>query len=197
MSIFILRGTPPPWGGYGAVLMNGMSRRLARDADGIMQLERPGPYVPPITFPTVSEVVITSDFRKILERAPLSGLSFQPVRVATAVSLPWETWDRSQRFPPRMPASGEPSDYLPAGSHDSECAKRMGQLWELKAPSYGHGSSRMVSLRKYAYDIDVPAERTDFFRAKGLALMLVSESARDWLSQAVGEWVTFEPIRYN
>ncbi len=174
-----------------------MSRRLGRDPDGVMQLERTGPFVPPITFPTIAEVVVTSALRRALEGSPLSGLSFQEVRIVTAVNVRWEEWDRTQRLPPELPPTGEPEDYVPVGGHDPACAEAIGRLWEIKAPTCGVGSSRMVAFRKYEYKIDVPRQHPDFFHASGLGQMLVSETARRWLLDASPDWVMFEPIQQN
>ena len=162
-----------------------------------MQLERTGPFVPPLTFPAIAEVVATSSFRKALERSPLTGLSFQEARIITAVNLHWETWDRTPRLPPVIPPSGEPEDFVPVGGHDPECAKAIGQLWEVKASSCGVGASRMLGFRRYSYSVDVPPEHPDFFRATGLAPMLVSETARAWLIEAAPDWVAFEAITQN
>ena len=55
MSYLVLRGSEPPWGDYGDVLVNGMSSG-GRDDDGFIKLERTGPFIPPITFPGIHAV---------------------------------------------------------------------------------------------------------------------------------------------
>ena len=45
------------WGDYGSMLIGGMSGHLPR-RDGLIQLERTGPFVPPMTFPGIGVVVV-------------------------------------------------------------------------------------------------------------------------------------------
>jgi hypothetical protein len=196
MAIYILRGAALPWGDYGRVLAHGVSRRLAR-VNGEIQLERTGPFVPPITFPTPAEVVVTSVFREALEASGLSGPAYQPVSVVTAVDLRWEEWDRSQPRPVVVPPSGEPDDYLQPAKHSTHCAKSIGSLWEIQAPNWGSGARVTLGFRKYSYNIDLRPEHPDLFRLEGLGFTFVSDRGRAWLAEAVREWVAFEPINQN
>jgi hypothetical protein len=159
-----------------------------------MQLERAGPFVPPITFPTPAEVVVTSAFRERLERAAFTGLIFQRIDVVTAVDLPWEEWDRTHPRPAVMPTSGEPEDYLPPAMHGSACAAQIGRLWEFAAPSSAVGTRVNIGFRKYSYNVAVRAGAPDFFRADGLGFTFVSDRARAWLANVAPEWVAFETI---
>src|ERR1035438_5894652 len=58
-----------PWGDYGSILQHGMTGRLGR-VDGLLSLERTGPYMPPITFPGIGDVVLSSGGRALLEDPP-------------------------------------------------------------------------------------------------------------------------------
>lgn len=196
MAVHILRAAAVPWGDYGRVLAHGISKRLAR-ANGTMQLERTGPFVPPISFPTLGEVVVTAAFREALDASGLSGASYAAVAIVTAVTLRWETWDRTEPRPPVVPASGEPEDYVQPAEHDPDCARRIGTLWEIDAPTWGVGNRTTLGFRKYSYNVDVRPNCPDFFRVEGLGFMLVSERARSWLAEAARDWVTFEAITHN
>jgi hypothetical protein len=196
MSVYILRAGPVPWGDYGRVLVQGISRRLPR-VDGVIQLERTGPFVPPIAFPSLGDVVVTGAFRSALESSGLSGLNFAPVTVATAVRVHWGTWSRAERLPPVLPPSGEPEDYVQLALHDPDCAREIGTLWEVEAPIWGIGSRTTVGFRKYGHNVAVRPGRPDFFRVEGLRFTFVSEGARQWLAAEAGDWVSFEAITHH
>ena len=67
-----------PWGDYGNILLTGMTSHLDRE-DGRLQLERTGPFVPPIALSGIADIVVTDAFRSALEASGLTGLRFQPV----------------------------------------------------------------------------------------------------------------------
>jgi len=163
----------------------------------VIQLERTGPFVPPIAFPSLGEVIVTGAFRSVLESSRLSGLNFGPVAVATAVRLHWETWNRAERLPPVLPPSEEPQDYVQPELHDPDCAREIGTLWEIEAPIWGVGSRTTVGFRKYTHNVDIRPSGPDFFRVEGLRFTLVSERAREWLAAEAGESVSFEAITHH
>ena len=92
MNVYTLTRPAAPWGDYGSVLIYGMSMHLPRVA-GLIQLERTGPFVPPITQPGL-EIVVTDAFKARLEASGLTGFGFQPVLKRDIVQLEWERWDR-------------------------------------------------------------------------------------------------------
>lgn len=159
-----------------------------------MQLERTGPFVPPIFFPTPAEIVVTSSFQENLRQSGLSGLSYRRIDVATAVVLRWELWDRSARMPSVLPQSGEPEDYLPIGKRDAGCAENIGQLWEIEAPVSGIGRKMTVGFREYRYVAELEPNAPDFCRVAGFGFVLVSDRARAWLSDAAPDWISFEEL---
>lgn len=67
MSLYYLRRPEPYWGDYGDILIHGMSAYAER-TDGKIQLYRTGSFVPPISFPGISEVVVTDEFKDFLQR---------------------------------------------------------------------------------------------------------------------------------
>src|SRR5439155_24383330 len=88
-----VEGGRAPWEDYGQILTHGMSAHLGRDARGTIQLERTGPFVPPISFPGIGDVLVTDAVKKQLEASGLSGFSFRAVRLARIVRLDWHLWD--------------------------------------------------------------------------------------------------------
>ena len=60
------------WGDYGSILINGMSRHLPRK-DNLIQLERTGPFIPPITLPGIGDMLAISAVKNDLERPTSSN----------------------------------------------------------------------------------------------------------------------------
>ncbi|HEY6944729.1 MAG TPA: hypothetical protein VI431_06290 [Candidatus Acidoferrum sp.] len=179
------------WGDYGDILQHGMTAHLPR-ADGLLQLERTGPYVPPITLPGIGDVVLTSPARQLLESSELKDFSFRPVRKVLTVELHWEKWDWNADEPEHYPDSGEPEDYI-LGQPDSPSASAvLGDLWELVVsatamilrPKPNVGSDLLLDLRTW--------NGADLFRSNGFSSVLFSERARDWFTEHWGEYVEFD-----
>lgn len=127
--MYVLDKTEAPWGDYGDILVHGMSLHLGRAA-GRIQLERTGPFMPPVTLPGVGDVIVTDAVRQALERE-VPGLVFRPVVKARIVRIDWHTWDRTVEEPPEYPSTGDPEDYLLERPHDPALADQVGPLWEL------------------------------------------------------------------
>lgn len=180
MGYYILSAAKTPWGDYGDILGQGMSSHLARH-NGLLQLERTGPFVPPITFPGISDVVVTDDFKTNLENSELIGISFRPVIKARIVRLDWQDWSRTQEQPPEYPTSGEPEDYILGNAHDADLAERIGALWEI-----------CVHFLANPAQVD-----SDWFRLTPDGYNYVSEVAKTLLERRVPEWVQFLPIDLN
>jgi hypothetical protein len=182
-----------PWGDYGHILANGMSMHLHR-RDGQIQLERTGPFIPPISFPGLGDVIVTSRFRQALEGSGLVGLGFAPVIKARIVELNWHRWDKSAAEPKAYPSGGEPENYILARRHSDAIANMLGTLWELVPPSAGTterhrlGAGTQVEIRLR------PTGGADIFRAEGVSGVYVTNRARDWLVAQASEWVAFRDV---
>src|SRR5262249_4504338 len=61
VSAYLMSPPESPWGDYCEILVQGMSTHLPRK-NGLIQLERTGPFVPPISFPGIADVVVTDSF---------------------------------------------------------------------------------------------------------------------------------------
>jgi len=169
------------WGDYSDILISGMADRT-QGHDGLLQLERTGPFVPPISFPGLGDVVITDTFRHLLEGSGLTGFTFRPVIKKHIVFLEWEKWGLTATEPEEYPESGEPEDYILSRPHSPEAATQTGDLWE-------------VCLEEHAKHVPYQGlanwDGTDWFRAKGVLHIYVSERAKRWLEETASRWVTF------
>ena len=184
-----------PWGDYGDILLSGMTSHLDRK-NGLLQLARTGPFVPPITKSGISEIVVTDAFKQQLEKSGLSGFNFQPVIKAHIVRFEWEKWNRTANEPPEYPETGEPEDYILARPHSPQLAEEIGHLWELQLQE--HAEVERVQVGSNSWDANIYVllsswDGTDWFRAKTVGYIYISEKAKEWLEQWVSEWVRFEP----
>lgn len=130
-KLFELCRTKAPWGDYGNMLVHGMTGYLGRDSRRRLQLQRTGPFVPPITMPGVGVVVVCDRVRERLGSSGLTGLQFRADILKQVVELDWEGWDRTACLPRRLPPGGEPENYFLRGRHRPELAKGIGPLWEV------------------------------------------------------------------
>ena len=124
---------PGDWGDYGHILQHGMTAHLGRE-DGMLCLERTGPYMPPVTFPGLGDVLLREEARQLLEAGGFEGVSFRPVVKKRILELHWEKWNLSAPEPAEYPESGEPEDFVLAHPHDQRIADALGDVWELLVP---------------------------------------------------------------
>jgi hypothetical protein len=195
VNFYRLDGRKMPWGDYGRILLSGMSTHLPRK-DGVIQFERTAPFVPPISFPGIGDIVITNAFRAELEASGLVGFTFAPVIKARIVDSNWETWDRAAPKPAAYPPGGEPENYILASPHELELADRIGALWEL-VPGIG-GTVERRKTGEGPRDVDViltPSGASDVFRAEGVRYNFATQRAMEWLVARAGEWVEGLPAR--
>lgn len=194
--IFTLHAPTSPWGDYGDILTHGLTI-LPRDDRGRLQLERTGPFVPPLSFP-VMHMLVTGACREKLAASGLTGLVFTPVVLARIVRLEWEKWDKSAPHPKRYPLGGEPENYILLGKHRPELAEQIGPMFELSPPD----NVRLIKCgteRKFGMD-DWPILRPsrgswrgdDVFANERRTQVLVTARARAWFERELGEWVRFE-----
>jgi hypothetical protein len=187
-DFYKLEAPEVPWGDYGAILAHGMTAHLP-EVGGLLQLERTGPYVPPITFPAGSDIVVTAAARTLLEASGLTGFDFRRVIKARIVRSAWETWDRSAPEPLEYPESGEPEDYILGRPHDEVLAEALGELSEVDiAPSARVLRGDAVRLVAASWN------GRDFFRAAEVRRTFVSERARRWLEETFPDHVSFRGV---
>lgn len=195
MTIYILQNAEMPWGDYGDILFSGMTSHLPRK-DGYLQLERIGPFVPPITISGIGNVVVTDAFKEKLHLSGLSGLQFQPVIKTRIVHLEWEKWNKRVDEPFEYPQTGKPEDYILERPHSPELAEAMGMLWEVQLQEHTEVERVQVSANSWDVNIYVLVsswDGTDWFKAKTVGYTYVSEKAKIWLEEQVFEYVKFKP----
>ena len=194
MTIYLLREPEFPWGDYGAILLSGMTAHLGRE-DGLLQLERTAPFVPPIFMPGISDIVVTERFKVQIEASGLTGFSFRSVIKKHIVHLEWDKWDKEAPEPPVYPQTGEPEDYILLAPHSPSLADDMEPLWEMVLEQ--SASVERIQVGPLSWDVSIHLvlsswDGADLFRAKGVGYNYLSARAKQWLEQQVPEWVGFE-----
>ena len=180
------------WGDYGAILMHGMSCHLPR-IEGLIQLERTGPFIPPITLPGIGDVVVTDAFRLEMERSGFDGISFVPVIKARIVQYHWELWDRSSGSPAEFPDGGEPEDYILSRPHSPSIAEQLGTLWEVILPEDAAVKGRKAGRGRWELQIAPASWRgMPLFWPTGTRHVMVTEEVKQWLELRVGDWLSFQ-----
>lgn len=161
----------PPWGDYGSILLSGMTARLGRTREGLLQLERTGPFVPPITVAGLGDLLVTDAFRAELERSPLAGFEFRAVEKTHIVRLDWENWDQTAADPQEYPEGGEPEGYILDRPHDPQLAALIGAIWEMVLPAmHDQADADLVTESRHVY---------------------ATQRAKGWLEQHASAWLSF------
>lgn len=185
--IYRLKRPDLPWGDYGDILAHG-DAELSSD-HSTLELQRTGPFVPPLTQPTWSYVVVTDSLLNMLKSAKLTGFTVIPVSLVKTPLIDWRRWSPYGDAEMKYPAGNEPENYLLRRKHSPESSAAIGTLWYLQFQpgiqiSYGGGLHLLASTWNgndfFVSDEDRPVHN------------YVSERARDWLLENVGEWVAFE-----
>ena len=97
-----------------------------------------------------------------MEGSGLQGLVFRGVVKKRIVRVDWRAWDLPAREPERLPAGGEPENYILGRKHDEVLSEAIGPIWEIVVESAAEVDSRDL--------IRTPSGQ-----------IVVSERAREWL----------------
>lgn len=189
---------PGDWGDYGDILQHGMGAHSARQ-EGRIQLERTGPYIPPVSFPGLRGFVLTSEARLLLESSLLTGYTFRPVDKKLIVELHWEEWDLNAPEPASYPETGEPEDYILGRPHSSKAAEQIGDLWEVVIPPAVEvlRSRPIVESWKELTIKSATWNGADIFASSDVGYTFLTERAQRWFSENFGEYVSFEQFQTN
>lgn len=184
------------WGDYGSVLSNGLDLSTARQ--GPLRLGRTGPFVPPISFPSISGVVVVTDHAKRqLESCRCSGVGeFDRIEPEKVVFIEWEKWDPTKGIPgEQLPFNGEPEEYILHNPHDQAVAAKLGDLWIWRPEQIGtvlrsNGTVRLEGVRS--------SQRNVFrLRDASFTRIIVNEEGKSELEKIMGDWMTCAPVKYE
>jgi len=183
--VYRLKRVEAPWGDYGEILHHGISWNRGR-VDGFIQLERTGPFIPPLTMPSTHHVVVVESLRRKIVDSGLRGYAFVPVVKARIVRLNWESWPPSAK-PAKYPSGGEPENYVLRRKHHPASAEALGDLWELTA------EVRVTTRPGTPYYMLAGDHQKDFFvEAERHHRLFVSPRAKQWLEETVSDCVAFD-----
>lgn len=181
-----LLGSHAPWGDYGHILRNGLLAPYQEGGSPVVEVERTGPFIPPITFP-FDAIVVTESTKEHMETDCFTGLQFARARYVKVVRLDWHKWDALAPEPQRYPASGEPENYIIKRKNCDRTAALMPTIWAFDVPSTPGlqlmGSDRF--RRGHAPNADIFREHS---------IHWVSERMRVWLEGNLGEWIRCVPV---
>ncbi len=191
MDIFTIGNIDTPWGDYSDELLAGSSYQ---EGD-LVYIERTGPYVPNIIVSGISNIIITDQFKSIIEQENFSGISFQKVVKKKIVELHWELWDKSKDEPEVYPETGEPEDYVDLGVHSDEISNQIGDLWKINVVESGQ-TERDIGI--FPGTTIWLSENTignlDFFMPAGVLWNCVSSKAKEWLELNCDGLLKFKKI---
>ena len=122
-------------GDYGDIVLDGMVDHLPRTDEGLVQLERSGPLMPAITFPS-SKVLVSDEARVKLSEQRIH-LEFRPVVKAHIARLPWATLDDAETQLAHELANlaiGSPASLILDRKHCPRTSRELGDVWELVPP---------------------------------------------------------------
>ena len=180
------------WGDYGSILISGLSRHLPRK-DNLIQLERTGPFIPPVTLPGLGDIIATSAFKNDIEGSHFNQVTFAPVLKARIVEYRWEQWDRTSENPAEYPETGEPENYILARPHSPPIAEKLGDLWEVILPEDAEVEGVRIGRGIWEYRVNHSTWRgSHLFRAKGKRHVIATEEAKFWLEDRAKEWLGFQ-----
>lgn len=197
MRFFVLDEPDSHWGDYSDILMHGMASHTQGLYEGPIELYRTGPYVPPISFPGIGDVIVTDEFKRKLETSDLKGFSFRRVIKKHIVNLEWHNWDQKADDPPLFSKSGEPEDYINERPHSSELAESLGELWEIVLKTTAKvkkvESQNILSGLK-VYLIADSWNGGDIFRAYDVRHVYLSPKARNWFEINAKDILSFKDV---
>lgn len=197
-TIYTIDGPEAPWGDYGNILIHGMSAHLGRKGgdEGPIQLERTGPFIPPITFPGIGDIIVSNDMKQQMEQAGFRGITFRPVEKVHIANIPWHEWDLDADEPECYPEGGEPAGFILNEPHSTELAESLGPIWEVVLTDSAEvirqtDSTSHEIVFKY---VAGSWSGSDLFSVSENYYTYVSPRAKHWLEQHAGEWVSFQDV---
>ncbi len=193
-QIYRLEPSRRPWGDYGSILFDGLLD--LRESDGLVQLDRTGPFVPPISFPGHGVIVLTDAMQSEMKAAKFRGITFRPVEKRKIVELHWESWDQQDRSPLVRPVGGEPENYILEGKHSALASLQIGDLWQV-VTEHSAKVTRITSARgntRFEY-VSGSWNGNDFFSVEENYYVYCSLRAKKWLESCFRKWCKFSAVK--
>jgi hypothetical protein len=195
-AIYIIDGADAPWGDYGNILIHGMSNHLGRRGgdDGPIQLERTGPFVPPITFQGSGHILVTDEMKHQMEQAGFRGITFRPVEKAHIANVEWHEWDLDAEEPEYYPEGGEPEGYILNEPHSAKLAASIGTIWEVvlsDSAQVTRHTDPTSHETTFSY-VEGSWNGNDLFSVAENYYKYTSARAKAWFEQHAGMWVSFQ-----
>jgi hypothetical protein len=192
-AIYSMNGPHPPWGDYGRILIHG----LARSGEGSsVQLQRTGPFVPPITFPGIGLIIVTNDLKLQMEQAGFRGITFRPVEKTHVAYVPWHEWDLNADDPGYYPEGNAPESYVLSEPHSDELSESIGPIWQVVVSDSAEvvrQTDPISDETTFTYVAD-SWKGNDLFSVSENSYKYVSPRAKSWLEQHAGKWVSFQSV---
>jgi len=165
-------------------------------------LVRPGPFIPRITMPSGSDLVVTDRMKGAMEAAGLGDLLFREVYKYHIPELHWEQWDKNQDVPESEWPDQEVEPWLLSLPHSPSASAELGTLWDIQLP-FGASAqpTEEVKPRKYKLLIDPLTWTGSHFCTVGnpsgspkhARWVVVSTTGREWIEEHARDWFEFEP----
>lgn len=194
---FYMASPPKLWGDYGlTVLASGISSHLPRTQDGLVQLERTGPLMPPFTLPAA--IIISDEMRRLLESARLGVFDFKPVIKTRIVEF---YWDPASAGPPHVDFDGRgPSSIILDGEHSDTCSESLGDVWELILPRVD-GFSVTIKKIKGLERYECNQRSLSFWKGPHLFYpdpgrhCIVTDIGKEFLEKECHKWIEFDELQ--
>lgn len=197
-AIYSMDRPEAPWGDYGYILIHGMSNHLGRRGgdDGPIQLERTGPFVPPISFPGPGHIIVTNEMKQQMEQAGFRGITFRPVEKTHIVNVPWHEWDLTADAPKYYPEGSEPEGFILNEPHSAELAESLGLIWEVvltDSAEVVRQTDPTTQETVFRY-VAGSWNGSDLFSVSENYYKYISPRAKSWFEQHAGKWVSFKSV---
>lgn len=187
--------TVTKWGDYWTILIAGMTAHLPRLGERL-QLERTGPYVPPMVVSGLEDLVVTESMKALLATVP-GVTGFRPVVKTRIVLLDWSKWELSGEIH-ELYQFREPEDTVLSLDHDPALAHDIGELYEVLLETDGR--------IRLDYDDDglpkdsfwrAPVRQLDLFKATtsgGSGVAIGSNRLISRLPEECLSWLELNPV---
>jgi len=191
------------WGLFGEYLISGRTTRCHL-SPAPMDLERFGPFVPPL-YTTHARILVSEATRHAIEQDKPFKVEFRRTHYERVLPLNWHEWDLTADQPQWIPSDRDAENYyfdiMDQMTDDerhrvsTQLAKEMEPSWELILPVIPCDLNWLGSADEFVVDLFDRDYNGLFYPSQHELYPLSDDSAREWLEANVAPWVHFEPMR--